>query len=265
VSLPRTGWAALAAIGASAVAAAIASSVLIATSLEPLPGGGWFQHLGNERIIEWTGLAAGCAGVVVGSWLGGWRAATLFLAYLVVTVVLAVSGALELARLCADRLGCLADLPVSPDDAIRRQLPSLLGIGAGIALAPLARRMPPLPAYALEAVGACAVILVPLGMLAGVHDPRDGPLAVLASLPAPAGVLTFIALSGVAGLVIAARSRSPMRTTVQLAGLTALFVLPAATSSAMHGGGVAVVAVLATAAGAGLGGRLRTPKPARPA
>jgi hypothetical protein len=188
------------------------------------------------------------AGVVVGGWLGGVRAVALFLAYFVLITAHAVEGALEAAWVCQDgRLGCLADLPVSGEDALFRQSPSLIGIAIGSVLALLIRRLPPAPLYPLEAAGVCALTLVPLGILAGVHDVRAGPVAVIASMPDVPALLAFVALSAAAGLVIAARSPSPRATTIQFVALGALFLLPAAASGALHGGGVEALLALAIA------------------
>ncbi|HET9808251.1 MAG TPA: hypothetical protein VFQ66_01050 [Candidatus Limnocylindria bacterium] len=217
-------------------------------TLEQIPQGGWFQHLSEERVIEWSALAAAAAGVVVGGWLGGVRAVSLFLAYFVLITAHAVEGALEAARVCQDgRLGCLADLPVSGEDALFRQSPSLIGIAIGSVLALLIRRLPSAPLYPLEAAGACALTLVPLGILAGVHDLRAGPVAVIASMPDVPALLAVAAQSAAAGLFITARSPSPRATTIQFVAVGAVFLLPASTSAAMHGRGVEAFFALAVA------------------
>lgn len=242
-----TTWAALAAIGASAVASALASAALAAITLEPLSQGGWFQHLSQERVVEWSAVAAGAGGVVVGGWLGGVRAVALFLVYFVLITAHAVGGALEAARLCQDRLGCLADLPVSPEDALFRQSPSVIGVIFGSMLALTTRRVVPVPLYALEAAGVCALTTVPLGIFAGVRDLRSGPVAVITSLPDVSALLAFVALSAAAGLVIAGRSPSPWATTIQFVALGSVFLLPASTSAAMQGRGVEALFALAVA------------------
>jgi len=263
-----TMWAALAAIGASVVFSALASAVLTAVTVEPLPQGGWFQHLSNERIVEWSALAAGAAGVAVSRSRGGVRAVALFLAYFVVLVAYAVDGALEAARLCQERLGCLSDLPSSTQDALVRQMPSVLGVAVGAVLGLLVRQGVAARTYALEAAGAGALLLVPVGMLTGVSDLRSGPLVIIASLPAAAAVLVSVALTAVAGLIIAVRSRLPTTTTVQFAAFGGVCLLPAATSAAMQSRWLeALIAVVATsiaiglitAAAAVLGRRMRAP------
>jgi len=238
-------WAVLAAIGASAVFSALMSAFLIGTSLEPLPQGGRFQHLSDERIIEWSGLAAGASGVLVASWLGRARAVVVFIAYFGVLVASAIVGALELARLCQDRLGCLLDLPSSPEDAVLRQAPSLLGVVVGVVLIPAVRRASRMSAFALEGAGAYAVAVVALGILAGVRDLRLGPHAVIQSLSSVPAVLAFLALPAVAGVVIAFRSPLPTQTAVQFAAIAAVLALPVATSVAIQGRGVEALLVLA--------------------
>jgi hypothetical protein len=242
-----TTWAALAAIGASAVASALASVALAAISLEPLPHGGWFQHLSQERVIEWSALAAAAAGVAVGGWLGGVRVAALFLVYFVLLTAHAVGSALEGARACQDRLGCLFDLPGSLEDALLRQLPSVIGIGVGGVLAFLGRRPPPAPFYALEAAGLCALALTSLGTVLGARDLRAGPVAMIVSMPDVPALLAVVALSVAAGLVIAARAPSPISTTFQFVAIGAVFLLPASTSAAMQGRGVEALFALAVA------------------
>lgn len=242
-----TTWATLAAIGASAVISALSSAALAAISLEPLPHGGWFQHLSQERVIEWSALAAATAGVAVGGWLGGVRAAALFLVYFVFLTAHAVGSALEVARACQDRFGCLFDLPGSPEDALLRQLPSLIGIAIGGVLAFLGRRLPPAPLNALEAAGLCALALVSLGIVLGARDLRAGPVAVIASMPDVPALLAVVALSVAAGLVIAARSPWPISTTFQFVAIGAVFLLPASTSAVMQGRGVEALVALAVA------------------
>ena len=242
-----TTWATLAAIGASAVLSALASAALAAMTLEPLPQGGWFQHLSRERVIEWSALAAAAAGVAVGGWLGGVRAAALFLVYFLLLTAHAVGSALEVARACQYRFGCLIDLPGSPEDALLRQLPSLIGIAVGGVLAFLGRRLPPVPLYALEAAGLCALAFTSFGVVLGAHDLRAGPVAMIASMSDVPALLAFFALSATAGLVIAARSASPISTTFQFVALGAVFLLPASTSAAMQGRGVEGLFALAVA------------------
>lgn len=237
-----TATAVLAALGASSLALALASAVLTAATVEPLPQGGWFRHLSDERITEWAGLAAAFVGIAVAVAVGGVAGSVLFLAYMGGAVLYAVTQALHFGARCQERLGCLADLPASPSEAVLRQMPTLLGLAFGFALMPLARRIRMSRALALEAVGVYSLTSMLLQMPRGVYDLRSAPVAVVLSLDVT--WLAFIASALGAGLLLAA-GPSPLQTTLpRFSALAVIFALPLATSQWLHGHWLATVAVL---------------------
>lgn len=238
----------LAGVGAFELVLSIVRGAVAAAFTELLPRGGSIEYLSTVRALEWSALAGTAAGVAVSYRLGGRRALGFFIVFLVAVLAYVVLSSLSTMEACRMRLGCVsAEPPLSRLDALIRQSPTLLGIALGLALIPLILRLALPPSPALEAAGTFAVARMLVFAPLGPYDLRAAP-GLLTDLGLVSIGLQLLAPLVIAGGVIAARSRSLLRSAAAFGIMVMVMMIGDAGGAILTGRGGDAIGPLATLA-----------------